>query len=85
MPQLYCVMESNHVVCGLTVRLLSIHVCLPAVCLQFLAVQLCTVSYQCVYVCLLTDEIMQQEIRPLLAVDIIEQLHRQFALLSGMY
>ncbi|XP_052466013.1 guanine nucleotide exchange factor DBS-like isoform X7 [Carassius gibelio] len=28
-------------------------------------------------------EIMQQEIRPLLAVDIIEQLHRQFALLSG--
>jgi len=31
----------------------------------------------------LTDEIMQQEIRPLLAVDIIEQLHRQFALLSG--
>uniref|UniRef100_A0A3B1KKC4 MCF.2 cell line derived transforming sequence-like 2 n=1 Tax=Astyanax mexicanus TaxID=7994 RepID=A0A3B1KKC4_ASTMX len=27
-------------------------------------------------------EIMQQEIRPLLAVDIIEQLHRQFALLS---
>lgn len=33
---------------------------------------------------LLTDEIMQQEIRPLLAVDIIEQLHRQFALLSGM-
>ncbi|XP_076579109.1 guanine nucleotide exchange factor DBS isoform X2 [Chaetodon auriga] len=31
----------------------------------------------------LIDEIMQQEIRPLLAVDIIEQLHRQFALLSG--
>uniref|UniRef100_A0A8D2ZTX9 MCF.2 cell line derived transforming sequence-like 2 n=1 Tax=Scophthalmus maximus TaxID=52904 RepID=A0A8D2ZTX9_SCOMX len=31
----------------------------------------------------LTDEIMQQEIRPLLAMDIIEQLHRQFALLSG--
>lgn len=31
-----------------------------------------------------TDEIMQQEIRPLLSVDIIEQLHRQFALLSGM-
>uniref|UniRef100_A0A8C5DVE1 Guanine nucleotide exchange factor DBS-like n=1 Tax=Gouania willdenowi TaxID=441366 RepID=A0A8C5DVE1_GOUWI len=31
----------------------------------------------------LTDEIMQQDIRPLLAVDIIEQLHRQFALLSG--
>lgn len=30
-----------------------------------------------------TDEIMQQEIRPLLAVDIIEHLHRQFALLSG--
>ncbi|KAM8954399.1 putative guanine nucleotide exchange factor MCF2L2 isoform 3-T3 [Pelodytes ibericus] len=29
------------------------------------------------------DEIMQQEIRPLLAVDIIEQLHRQFATLSG--
>nr|KAF6475178.1 hypothetical protein HJG63_013094 [Rousettus aegyptiacus] len=29
------------------------------------------------------DEIMQQEIRPLLAVDIIEQLHRQFAILSG--
>ncbi|XP_028259175.1 guanine nucleotide exchange factor DBS isoform X2 [Parambassis ranga] len=28
-------------------------------------------------------EIMQQDIRPLLAVDIIEQLHRQFALLSG--
>ncbi|XP_056133920.1 guanine nucleotide exchange factor DBS isoform X2 [Lampris incognitus] len=28
-------------------------------------------------------EIMQQEIRPLLAVDIIEQLHRQFAMLSG--
>ncbi|XP_016073512.1 PREDICTED: probable guanine nucleotide exchange factor MCF2L2 [Miniopterus natalensis] len=26
---------------------------------------------------------MQQEIRPLLAVDIIEQLHRQFAILSG--
>uniref|UniRef100_A0A8C6NUD1 Guanine nucleotide exchange factor DBS-like n=1 Tax=Nothobranchius furzeri TaxID=105023 RepID=A0A8C6NUD1_NOTFU len=26
---------------------------------------------------------MQQDIRPLLAVDIIEQLHRQFALLSG--
>lgn len=35
-------------------------------------------------VSLFTDEIMQQEIRPLLAVDIIEQLHRQFALLSGM-
>ncbi|XP_076579102.1 guanine nucleotide exchange factor DBS isoform X1 [Chaetodon auriga] len=35
--------------------------------------------------CVIThvDEIMQQEIRPLLAVDIIEQLHRQFALLSG--
>ncbi|XP_028857757.1 guanine nucleotide exchange factor DBS isoform X4 [Denticeps clupeoides] len=32
---------------------------------------------------LIEDEIMQQEIRPLLAVDIIEQLHRQFALLSG--
>ncbi|KTG05304.1 hypothetical protein cypCar_00035914, partial [Cyprinus carpio] len=30
------------------------------------------------------DEIMQQEIRPLLAVDIIEQLHRQFALLSAI-
>ncbi|XP_039666680.1 guanine nucleotide exchange factor DBS isoform X2 [Perca fluviatilis] len=35
--------------------------------------------------CVIThvDEIMQQEIRPLLSVDIIEQLHRQFALLSG--
>uniref|UniRef100_A0A3B4VNZ5 MCF.2 cell line derived transforming sequence-like 2 n=1 Tax=Seriola dumerili TaxID=41447 RepID=A0A3B4VNZ5_SERDU len=34
--------------------------------------------------CVITHvEIMQQEIRPLLAVDIIEQLHRQFALLSG--
>ncbi|XP_074492961.1 guanine nucleotide exchange factor DBS isoform X3 [Sebastes fasciatus] len=32
---------------------------------------------------ILRNEIMQQEIRPLLAVDIIEQLHRQFALLSG--
>lgn len=31
-----------------------------------------------------TDEIMQQEIRPLLAEDIIEQLHLQFASLSGM-
>uniref|UniRef100_A0A8D0LA13 MCF.2 cell line derived transforming sequence-like 2 n=1 Tax=Sphenodon punctatus TaxID=8508 RepID=A0A8D0LA13_SPHPU len=29
------------------------------------------------------DEIMQQDIRPLVAVDIIEQLHRQFAILSG--
>ncbi|XP_069069210.1 probable guanine nucleotide exchange factor MCF2L2 isoform X1 [Pleurodeles waltl] len=29
------------------------------------------------------DEIMQQEIRPLVAVDIIEQLHKQFATLSG--
>ncbi|XP_072560102.1 guanine nucleotide exchange factor DBS isoform X2 [Paramormyrops kingsleyae] len=29
------------------------------------------------------DEIMQQEVRPLLAVDIIEQLHRRFAVLSG--
>ncbi|XP_036883457.1 probable guanine nucleotide exchange factor MCF2L2 isoform X2 [Sturnira hondurensis] len=29
------------------------------------------------------DEVMQQEIRPLLAVDIIEPLHRQFAILSG--
>ncbi|XP_053567830.1 LOW QUALITY PROTEIN: probable guanine nucleotide exchange factor MCF2L2 [Bombina bombina] len=29
------------------------------------------------------DEIMQQDIRPLLAVDIIEQLHKQFATLSG--
>ncbi|XP_028913860.1 probable guanine nucleotide exchange factor MCF2L2 isoform X3 [Ornithorhynchus anatinus] len=29
------------------------------------------------------DEIMQREIRPLVAVDIIEQLHRQFAILSG--
>ncbi|RXM32940.1 putative guanine nucleotide exchange factor MCF2L2 [Acipenser ruthenus] len=29
------------------------------------------------------NEIMQQEIRPLLAADIIEQLHRQFAILSG--
>uniref|UniRef100_A0A8C5YQI3 MCF.2 cell line derived transforming sequence-like 2 n=1 Tax=Marmota marmota marmota TaxID=9994 RepID=A0A8C5YQI3_MARMA len=28
-------------------------------------------------------EIMQQEVRPLVAVDIIEQLHRQFAILSG--
>uniref|UniRef100_A0A3Q3WDI6 Uncharacterized protein n=1 Tax=Mola mola TaxID=94237 RepID=A0A3Q3WDI6_MOLML len=28
-------------------------------------------------------QIMQQEIRPLLAIDIIEHLHRQFALLSG--
>ncbi|PKU37079.1 hypothetical protein llap_12616 [Limosa lapponica baueri] len=28
-------------------------------------------------------EIMQQEIRPLVAVDIIEQLHRQFAILSA--
>ncbi|POI36225.1 hypothetical protein CIB84_000024 [Bambusicola thoracicus] len=34
-----------------------------------------------VFIC--TDEIMQQEIRPLVAVDIIEQLHRQFAILSG--
>uniref|UniRef100_A0A8B9I5B5 MCF.2 cell line derived transforming sequence-like 2 n=1 Tax=Anser brachyrhynchus TaxID=132585 RepID=A0A8B9I5B5_9AVES len=32
---------------------------------------------------MLADEIMQQEIRPLVAVDIIEQLHRQFAILSG--
>ncbi|XP_053077143.1 probable guanine nucleotide exchange factor MCF2L2 isoform X1 [Acinonyx jubatus] len=31
------------------------------------------------------DEIMQQEIRPLVAVDIIEQLHRQFAILSVMF
>ncbi|KAG7456928.1 hypothetical protein MATL_G00241150 [Megalops atlanticus] len=30
-----------------------------------------------------TDENMQQEIRPPLAVDIIDQLHRQFAILSG--
>ncbi|KAG8136215.1 hypothetical protein E2320_009179 [Naja naja] len=30
-----------------------------------------------------TDEIMQQEIRPVTAVEIIEQLHRQFAILSG--
>ncbi|XP_038672406.1 guanine nucleotide exchange factor DBS isoform X2 [Scyliorhinus canicula] len=29
------------------------------------------------------NEIMQQEIRPLLAVDIIEQLQKQFAILSG--
>nr|XP_028699717.1 probable guanine nucleotide exchange factor MCF2L2 isoform X2 [Macaca mulatta] len=29
------------------------------------------------------DEIMQQEVRPLMAVEIIEQLHRQFAILSG--
>ncbi|KAG8581365.1 hypothetical protein GDO81_007650 [Engystomops pustulosus] len=29
------------------------------------------------------DEIMQQEIRPLLAVDIMEQLHKQFATLPG--
>ncbi|XP_054980203.1 probable guanine nucleotide exchange factor MCF2L2 isoform X2 [Sorex araneus] len=29
------------------------------------------------------DEIMQQEIRPLGAVDLMEQLHRQFAILSG--
>ncbi|XP_007934213.1 probable guanine nucleotide exchange factor MCF2L2 [Orycteropus afer afer] len=29
------------------------------------------------------NEIMQQEIRPFVAVDIIEQLHRQFAILSG--
>ncbi|XP_037695614.1 probable guanine nucleotide exchange factor MCF2L2 isoform X2 [Choloepus didactylus] len=29
------------------------------------------------------DEIMQQEIRPLVAVDIIEHLHSQFAILSG--
>ncbi|XP_012667026.2 probable guanine nucleotide exchange factor MCF2L2 [Otolemur garnettii] len=28
-------------------------------------------------------EIMQQEVRPLVAVDIIEQLHRRFAILSG--
>ncbi|KAJ1087734.1 hypothetical protein NDU88_000899 [Pleurodeles waltl] len=32
---------------------------------------------------LLGNEIMQQEIRPLVAVDIIEQLHKQFATLSG--
>ncbi|GCB69510.1 hypothetical protein scyTo_0005493, partial [Scyliorhinus torazame] len=31
----------------------------------------------------ITYEIMQQEIRPLLAVDIIEQLQKQFAILSG--
>uniref|UniRef100_A0A8C7E1K4 MCF.2 cell line derived transforming sequence-like 2 n=1 Tax=Naja naja TaxID=35670 RepID=A0A8C7E1K4_NAJNA len=30
-----------------------------------------------------SDEIMQQEIRPVTAVEIIEQLHRQFAILSG--
>uniref|UniRef100_A0A2K5PKB2 MCF.2 cell line derived transforming sequence-like 2 n=1 Tax=Cebus imitator TaxID=2715852 RepID=A0A2K5PKB2_CEBIM len=29
------------------------------------------------------DEILQQEVRPLMAVEIIEQLHRQFAILSG--
>ncbi|KAI1882694.1 hypothetical protein AGOR_G00237530 [Albula goreensis] len=29
------------------------------------------------------DGIMQEEARPLLAIDIIEQLHRQFAILSG--
>uniref|UniRef100_A0A8C6UZ95 MCF.2 cell line derived transforming sequence-like 2 n=1 Tax=Neogobius melanostomus TaxID=47308 RepID=A0A8C6UZ95_9GOBI len=39
---------------------------------------LCSLSLR-----LCADEIMQQEIRPLLATDIIEQLHRQFALLSG--
>lgn len=39
----------------------------------------------CCFIISLTssDEIMQQEIRPLLAMDIIEQLHRQFAFLSG--
>uniref|UniRef100_A0A3Q3FS67 MCF.2 cell line derived transforming sequence-like 2 n=1 Tax=Kryptolebias marmoratus TaxID=37003 RepID=A0A3Q3FS67_KRYMA len=36
-----------------------------------------------ILVSLLADEIMQQDIRPLLAVDIIEQLHRQFAVLAG--
>uniref|UniRef100_A0A665WR94 MCF.2 cell line derived transforming sequence-like 2 n=2 Tax=Echeneis naucrates TaxID=173247 RepID=A0A665WR94_ECHNA len=41
------------------------------------------VSWDWLHMSLLADEIMQQEIRPLLAVDIIEQLHRQFALLSG--
>lgn len=35
------------------------------------------------YWSLLIDEIMQQDIRPLLALDIIEQLHRQFAVISG--
>ncbi|XP_055021227.1 guanine nucleotide exchange factor DBS [Boleophthalmus pectinirostris] len=42
--------------------------------------------YHLLGMCRLTaypNEIMQQEIRPLLAVDIIEQLHRQFAVLSG--
>ncbi|XP_069885775.1 probable guanine nucleotide exchange factor MCF2L2 [Dipodomys merriami] len=29
------------------------------------------------------EEIMQQDVRPLVAVDIIEQLHRRFAILSG--
>ncbi|XP_078206371.1 putative guanine nucleotide exchange factor MCF2L2 isoform X4 [Callithrix jacchus] len=29
------------------------------------------------------DEILQQDVRPLMAVEIIEQLHRQFAILSG--
>nr|XP_037851915.1 uncharacterized protein LOC119618240 isoform X3 [Chlorocebus sabaeus] len=28
---------------------------------------------------------MQQEVRPLMAVEIIEQLHRQFAILSGAH
>uniref|UniRef100_A0A8C7YSZ9 MCF.2 cell line derived transforming sequence-like 2 n=1 Tax=Oryzias sinensis TaxID=183150 RepID=A0A8C7YSZ9_9TELE len=39
-------------------------------------------NHQPELVCL-CNEIMQQDIRPLLAVDIIEQLHLQFALLSG--
>uniref|UniRef100_A0AAY5EJF5 MCF.2 cell line derived transforming sequence-like 2 n=1 Tax=Electrophorus electricus TaxID=8005 RepID=A0AAY5EJF5_ELEEL len=40
-------------------------------------------THTCVCSCPAESKIMQQDIRPLLAVDIIEQLHKQFALLSG--
>uniref|UniRef100_A0A8C6XPK2 MCF.2 cell line derived transforming sequence-like 2 n=1 Tax=Naja naja TaxID=35670 RepID=A0A8C6XPK2_NAJNA len=44
---------------------------------------LCRQGFACQGGVGMEDEIMQQEIRPVTAVEIIEQLHRQFAILSG--
>lgn len=76
---------TDRTVCAADSSTLTNPHCSCAFALCWCAIPRClTVYLICVCVSLLTDEIMQQEIRPLLAVDIIEQLHRQFALLSGM-
>ncbi|XP_011736878.2 probable guanine nucleotide exchange factor MCF2L2 isoform X3 [Macaca nemestrina] len=52
---------------------------------QLLLIKPGTICLRFLHICesCFLDEIMQQEVRPLMAVEIIEQLHRQFAILSG--